>query len=271
MYIGGSADRDPYAAAGDGALGAAGVVGRGALARSAGPRAVRARRVGQRGGEAVRGLGPRGAAAAGRPAGAGAAPMAFCLLMAIFAAVGSLSAVPKWLILRELHPCRNSFVQGVDIEAASWDAGFGCQHPFSPTAKPLPWPAVDTEVRTELLPSLCALRFVAPNSSLCDLRIGLAMDWERVQQLVPAHRALHAGMILFHPHADGPDRQVTDACRHPPEKNGENMRPCCVPEGCGSALDPKRRGTPVRAQALLRRVQAAPCREGPARYPERSF
>jgi hypothetical protein len=99
------------------------------------------------------------------------------------------------------------------------------------------------------------------------------MDWERVQSLFPAHLALHAGMILFHPDADGPDwphRQVTVACRHP-TPDVENMRPCCVPEGCGSALDGKRRGTPARAQALLRRAEVAVCREDPARYPERSF
>ena len=134
-------------------------------------------------------------------------------------------------------------------------------------------PAVDTEVGTGHLPSLWAIRFVTPNPSLCDLNIGLAMDWERVQSLFPAHLALHAGMILFHPDADGPDwphRQVTVACRHP-TPDVENMRPCCVPEGCGSALDGKRRGTPARAQALLRRAEVAVCREDPARYPERSF
>ena len=136
-----------------------------------------------------------------------------------------------------------------------------------------PQPAVDTEVGTGHLPSLWAIRFVTPNPSLCDLNIGLAMDWERVQSLFPAHLALHAGMILFHPDADGPDwphRQVTVACRHP-TPDVENMRPCCVPEGCGSALDGKRRGTPARAQALLRRAEVAVCREDPARYPERSF
>ena len=136
-----------------------------------------------------------------------------------------------------------------------------------------PRAAVDTEVGTGHLPSLWAIRFVTPNPSLCDLNIGLAMDWERVQSLFPAHLALHAGMILFHPDADGPDwphRQVTVACRHP-TPDVENMRPCCVPEGCGSALDGKRRGTPARAQALLRRAEVAVCREDPARYPERSF
>ena len=115
---------------------------------------------------------------------------------------------------------------------------------------------------------LWAIRFVTPNPSLCDLRIGLAMDWERVQQLVPAHPALHAGMILFHPHADGPDwprRQVTHACRHP-APDVETMRPCC-----GPALDGKRRGMLARDQALPRRAEAALCREDPARYPERSF
>ena len=142
-----------------------------------------------------------------------------------------------------------------------------------PAAALLVRPAVDTEVGTGHLPSLWAIRFVTPNPSLCDLNIGLAMDWERVQSLFPAHLALHAGMILFHPDADGPDwphRQVTVACRHP-TPDVENMRPCCVPEGCGSALDGKRRGTPARAQALLRRAEVAVCREDPARYPERSF
>ena len=94
-----------------------------------------------------------------------------------------------------------------------------------------------------------------------------------MQQLCSAHLALHSGMIVFHVDADGPDRlhgQVTDACRrHIPDV--ENIRPCCVPEGCGSALDGKRRGTPVRAQTLLRPAEAAVCREDPKRYPERSF
>ena len=129
-------------------------------------------------------------------------------------------------------------------------------------------PAVDTDVGTGQLLPLWVIRFVTPNPSLCDLRIGLAMDWERVQQLVPAHPALHAGMILFHPHADGPDwprRQVTDACRHA-APDVETMRPCC-----GPALDGKRRGMLARDQALPRRAEAALCREDPARYPERSF
>ena len=94
-----------------------------------------------------------------------------------------------------------------------------------------------------------------------------------MQQLCSAHLALHSGMIVFHGDADGPDRlhgQVTDACRrHIPDV--ENIRRCCVPEGCGSALDGKRRGTPVRAQTLLRPAEAAVCREDPKRYPERSF
>ena len=80
-------------------------------------------------------------------------------------------------------------------------------------------------------------------------------------------------MILFDPDADGPDwphRQVADACRHP-TPDVENMRPSRVPEGCGSALDGKRRGTLARAQALLRRAEVALRREDPARYPERSF
>ena len=102
------------------------------------------------------------------------------------------------------------------------------------------------------MPSLWAIRFVTPNPSLCDLKIVAVIDRERMQQLCSAHLALHSGMIVFHVDADGPDRlhgQVTDACRrHIPDV--ENIRPCCVPEGCGSALDGKRRGTPVRAQSL---------------------
>lgn len=42
-------------------------------------------------------------------------------------------------------------------------------------------PAVDTEVGTEQVPSLWTVRFVTPNPSHCDLKIGLAMDWKRVQ------------------------------------------------------------------------------------------
>ena len=133
--------------------------------------------------------------------------------------------------------------------------------------------AVDTQIGTGQLASLWAIRFVTPNPSLCDLKIVAVIDRERMQQLCSAHLALHSGMIVFHVDADGPDRlhgQVTGACRrHIPDV--ENIRPCCVPEGCGSALDGKRRGTPVRAQTLLRPAEAAVCREDPKRYPERSF
>ena len=54
--------------------------------------------------------------------------MAFVVPMALFVAVDSPGTVPKWLIQQGLHPKRNFIVQGVDIEAAFWDSGFGWQH-----------------------------------------------------------------------------------------------------------------------------------------------
>ena len=168
---------------------------------------------------------------------------------------------------------RRNLVHDSPIVRGEFPTGAVLEEQSGPGFREQVRPAVDTQIGIGQLPSLWAIRFVTPNPSLCDLKIVAVIDRERMQQLCSAHLALHSGMIVLHVDADGPDRlhgQVRDACRHH-IPDVENIRPCCVPEGCGSALDGKRRGTPVRAQTLLGPAEAAVCREDPKRYPERSF